>query len=970
MEQQDNPKDRFAIKVLPWIVAAVAFIVYLVTLNRWVNLASLNTVAKVANWDWWSLLLQAPLYHLVTSPVRYLPVAWQPVGLNVFSAICAAGALGLLARSVALLPQDRTREQRQRQDNEHGFMPAGAAWVPPVFAAAVCGLQLSFWENATAASVEAFNILIFAYLVNCLLEYRIDGKESRLHRMAFVYGLAITTNWGMIALFPLFLVALIWIQKGRFLNVAHILRLAVCGLAGLLLYLYLPWLEKAGNGADLSFWQLMKTQLGFQKQMLATFPKYVALIFCLSSLLPVFWIGFRLPSSFGDTSVAGSILTHFLFRFIQAALMVYCLFIAFDPVVSPRKLGFGLVFLPVYYLGALSVGYFSGYFLMLCGLEPQTKFHRTTSGVRLANRLGFWIVCLVALGVPTALAVRNYLPIREANDSTVLAQYATHLMESLPAQGTTVVSDESYSLFLLEAVAAKQGVKNPHVLLDARSGLPHHRYLRGLTQRYPGRWPDVLAKAKVPDPIDSGRLLRMLVVISRTNDMYYLQPHNGYYAEGLSFEPRKLAYLIKPYNVNAIALPPLSPDQIRANMDFWSQVQAENASHKRDTNDVEDLEAPLTAERFVQQVYSRGADYLGVLLQRSGNLPEAGQCFAMAYEFNPDNRIAWVNQQFNANLRAGNKKPVEVTPEIEAKMKGPFTRWTDRIYGCGPFDEPRFCFETGESMAKVDSSRFDPPYVRQAAREFERVLELDPDKAEAGIYLASMYYNLGLPAKILEVVERFEHRAGQQPLSLPYQIDFWRFKAFAFAMSSNLPAAIQLLQEAKAKNPTVAKIPDIMMLLYVKSEDMTNALICATEAARLEPNSAYYINNQAAILLRMGNFKEAIPLLDKAVQLEPKNEAYQLNRAQACFNAGQFDEAEKACKAFLGLTTADKDPRVLMYLGEIAMQRKDNAKALENFQKLVEIIPRSSQGLALTPMHQALLDAANERLKTLVLEAK
>src|SRR4051794_32004837 len=96
---------NFSNSILPWIVLGIALIFYVVTLNHFVTFSSLFTVAKVTGWDW-QIPVAAPLYYLVTLPLHWIPAAWQIIALNLFSAVCATLTLGLLARSVSLLPQD------------------------------------------------------------------------------------------------------------------------------------------------------------------------------------------------------------------------------------------------------------------------------------------------------------------------------------------------------------------------------------------------------------------------------------------------------------------------------------------------------------------------------------------------------------------------------------------------------------------------------------------------------------------------------------------------------------------------------------------------------------------------------------------------------------------------------------------------------------------------------------------------
>ena len=958
MEQQDSPTGRFTARVLPWIVAAGALLLYLITLNHWVTFNSLQSIAKVTNWDWWSLSLQAPLFYLLTWPVRSLPSSWQPPVLNFFSALCAAAALGMLARSVALLPHDRTREQRQRVQSDEALLTTGLAWIPPVFAALICGLQLTFWENATTATGEALDLLLFAYVTRCLLEYRVDGKESRLYRMAFVYGLAVTNNWAMIGFFPAFLVALVWIQKLRFFNGGYLLRMIGCGLLGLTLYLLLPILEKSGNGADMTFWQLMRAQLGFQKQFVLGYPKYILLLCSLSSVLPVFLIGFRFPSSFGDTSIVGSFMTHFMYRFVQAVLLAFCLFVAFDPVVSPRQLALGFAFLPAYYLGALSIGYFSGYFLLVCGVEPPTRFHRVPTGAHFLNRAVVFLICAAAVVVPAVLAVRSYPGIR-ANNSPHLAQYASHLVENLPAQGAILLSDEPQQLMLVEAILARRGVQNPCLLLDARSGsLPYHVYQHNLVKKYPGRWPDILKNRTVPEPIPAHRLLQLMMGLSRSNALYYLHPAHGYYGEGLVSVPRGLTYALERYQPHSIASPPLTAEGVTNNMAFWRKVKTEfDATLIAPRNSKSEVRRSDTD--IIRVFYSRSVNQLGTELQRQGLLEEASQCFDWAREFNPENWVAWVNQEFNRNLRTG-PKPVEIPPDITAKVRDKYPRWFDRLHECGPFDEPRYCFEQGENFATSD-----PMLSRQAAQQFLRVRELNPGNLEAGVWLANLYLKWPFPEKALEVVAQLEAQQGSQPISLVYQVEFVQLKAWAYAMSSNQPMAIKILREAQEKNPGVASLPDTLAQVYMRQGDLTNALTAWEQTLRIDGNRVPALVNVAALYIQAKRYAEAIAPLTKVLELEPKNDAARFNRAIANLGAGQLDDAERDYTVTMDTVSPDRVYKLHYGLGDIAWQRKDNPKAIEHYQKYLSLLPRDPQGGVLLLEEEDFRLKAVERLKQL-----
>src|ERR1041385_5503589 len=115
-EQETNSRNRFVPDALPWLIAAGALVVYLMTLNTWVSTSNLVQVGKLSGWTWQPDLSE-PLYWLLTYPLRWLPHSSIPITLNLLSTLCAVLTLAVLARSVALLPHDRTHEQRQR---EHG----------------------------------------------------------------------------------------------------------------------------------------------------------------------------------------------------------------------------------------------------------------------------------------------------------------------------------------------------------------------------------------------------------------------------------------------------------------------------------------------------------------------------------------------------------------------------------------------------------------------------------------------------------------------------------------------------------------------------------------------------------------------------------------------------------------------------------------------------------------------------------
>ena len=182
-----------------------------------------------------------------------------------------------------------------------------------------------------------FDLVLFAYSVRCLLEYRVSKDEFWLLRAAVVYAAAATDTWVMILLFPAFVAAIVWMKGLGFFHLRFLARLFLCFAAGMLFYFYLPLLHLRSNG---SFWVPLKenfsTQFHNAEFIFRYTPHYVQLVLIITSLLPIFVISIRWRSSFGDTSQIGAALATWIFHVTHFALMALCIWAAFDPAFSLR----------------------------------------------------------------------------------------------------------------------------------------------------------------------------------------------------------------------------------------------------------------------------------------------------------------------------------------------------------------------------------------------------------------------------------------------------------------------------------------------------------------------------------------------------------------------------------------------------------------------------------------------------------
>lgn len=878
MEDQPSAPQTplgFVSRHLPWVIAGVALLVYLATVNRWVRLESLVTVARTGGWEM-APTFQAPLYYLLTLPVSWLPVSIQPLTLNLLSVVLGAAAMGLLARSVAVLPFDRTRETRLRERGAQSRLSTPAAWVPVVLATGLCGLQLTFWEHATAATGELLDLFLFSFLIWLLLEYRLDRREGRLTLFAVVYGVAVTNNYAMIAFFPAFAIAVMWIKGWESFQVAFFVRLGLAGLAGLLMYLALPIASALKGDAVLSFQDHFKAILSMQKANLGALPVYRVLLLALSSLIPVLLTGIRWPSSSGDTSVAGATLNTTLLRFVQAVLLVLCITVFFDPRWSPRQLGVGLALLPLYYLGAIGVAYFTGYFMVLTR-PPMSKI-ATRSRTMLEGMGGgvIGVAVLAAVALPGWLAVRDY-PIVRMIDGRYLSQMADWMVRPLPAQGAYMFSDVPAELLLMESRLRQANPDHKHVLVHAGS-LEYLKYHDQLKARYGSRWPDLRDRDKVREPVDQNLLLFNMTALCRSNAVYYSNPSFGYYFEMMHLIPYGISYRLEVYPKTTLIPGPIDPGLYTQNQKFWESAEpvllALASSRRGVHSEVE----------YVRRHLGRALNWWAVLAQRSGHATEATYWFELALRVSPGNVSARVNLEYNEQLV---KKAAPSSASIEMPdTKAQYSSWDAVMLVNGPFDHPKWCALMGETMAAGS-------LYRQALIEFARAQALEPTNVPVAIWRMNM-----------ESMTRFG--------------------------LGDVSGAEKQALETHSQYPQDESSLESLTQIYFLTARITNALATVEKQLRINPDSPRALLNMAAFNIQLGQFDKAIAPLDKLLQSQPNNAPGRLNRAIAHLQTDNLDLAQRDYETLLDLMP--ESPAVYFGLGETAFRRKDSTRALAHFE--------------------------------------
>jgi tetratricopeptide (TPR) repeat protein len=760
-----------------------------------------------------------------------------------------------------------------------------------LFAVLACGLQLTFWEHATAATGEMLDLFLFAWLVRCLLEFRVERKEGWLMQFAVIYGAAVTNNYAMMAFFPVFLAALVWIKGWEFFQLRFVVRMVLLGLAGLAFYLVLPLVGTFSGVSDLGFGAYLRNVLGLQKQSLASFPPYVVLLLALQVMVPVLVMGVRTKTNPGDTNAAGAAATRLVVGLIHVLMLALCLTAFLDLQWGPRRLGFGMALLPFYFLAALGLAYYSGYLLLVVRQPASRVWRRPTAASSFALQAVTTLVVLMAAGTTLFLIYKNVRVLRE-NDGRALSQMAEAMVLNLPEEGAYLIADTPTELMLAEAALHRRKADHSHVLLRS-SLLPYHAYHAQLAKRHPDRWLPLADAQTLPEPLPASFLANLVTSLAATNRVFYLHPSLGYYFETLYAEPHGLVFALKQRPPDPTAPLPLGEEVRQQNQTFWEGVQPalqRLAAVKDETNN----------ERYyLRTYYARALNHWGVALQRAGELQRAAAQFELALKLNPYSDQARVNLDFNKELAAaaaGGQPLADRDFNQLPPLKSGYQTWDELILMNGPFDSPAFTAQVGWVFAQGGN-------YRQGFTELSRVQTWFPTNSVIALLAG---YARGMARFTAGDVEGAERDLRKLQAAFP---------------NKSLPS-FGLSQILLARGEFEQAVPELERQLA------------------LDPNDRGALLNLAVVKFQQKKFDEVVGLMNRLLEVAPDYPPALMNRATAHLQLGNLDGAERD---YLALVRALPRSHAVQYgLAEIAARRNDTATAIRHWQSYLETAPKNT----------------------------
>jgi len=921
----------------PVQVTLVALFVYALSISHNVTLTSLTLTAKVAGWDWQPMNSQ-PLLWLLTLPLRLLPAGGAALGLNLFSALCGALTLGILARSLELADWDRPL----------GMLGRWRSKLPIVLGCVACGLEFNFWQEATAATGEMLQNLLLAAAILSLLQFRVTREFRWLQAATFIWGLGLVENWMMLVTLPLFLGALLWLGKQPLLTKNLLLRLALAGLAGFSIFIVLPLWNGLAPHSPWSFGEAWLNSLRNYKHL-------------IGNLYSIFWRGYRMASLaailFYLVPILPAILRTrdsgtldksgadqfqvWIYRSLRFAILLACLWVAFDPIVGARQIvlkqmGLSLPFLSLDYLLGLGVGFLAGNFLLALFARPE-NIYRPPHFLEIFFERALIPGCLLLLTVVSlGLLIRNTPAITLANRQS-LDQFGELALHSLPDQGGIILSDDPQRLMVFQAAAAAHGEERRWLALNTRL-LPDPVYRQRMANLYPGNWLTNLNQGAL-NAAGMGALLHGLAL---SHSIYYLHPSFNYLSDIFYLQTAGLTGELKPYENKDFNPPPLTSDIIAKNEKFWDDLSPhlealqpgslpKNSLLKTIYNRLHLQPVPPNQNHLLAEWYAVALDDWGVQLQRAGQLSAAKKRFEQARALNEKNIAADLNWQCNTNLSSNIRQNLGAVDALGIKA-GSFTKMAGFILNYGPVDEPAFCYLLGNACYQAG-------LPRQSIQQFERAQALAPDSPAPQIALIKLYTHYGMTGPAQELLQRFRADLERCPATNDLDMELTLLEANLWLTQTNPAQASGTLQSLLKRHPADTHVADVVLQAYLSFGDATNALHLVNQHLAADPDNLGALFIQANLLVSLAQFTNALPVLDHALTIS-NLPPIRLARAVARIETGQYDAAE-ADYLELGKTATNSLP-IDSGMAEIASRRHDTNRATEYLERCLAEMPADS----------------------------
>jgi tetratricopeptide (TPR) repeat protein len=229
--------------------------------------------------------------------------------------------------------------------------------------------------------------------------------------------------------------------------------------------------------------------------------------------------------------------------------------------------------------------------------------------------------------------------------------------------------------------------------------------------------------------------------------------------------------------------------------------------------------------------------------------------------------------------------------------------------------------------------------VRRAAIAFHRSSELAARPRYSKISFAEACLILGDLPTATNALESLRTESALSSWLPDEQGEWLRVSALSAVQTNNFKQAEVSLLDARKAAPKNSRIHDALSFIYLVEGRLPEAFASVDYWEKELPNALGAPLRRTAVLMRRGDYTNALPAAERALKIAANNELARLNRAICNLKLGNLTEAQTDYELLL---KRRETYEVRYGLAEIAKLQKKKSDELENLDRYLDIAPKTT----------------------------
>jgi tetratricopeptide (TPR) repeat protein len=336
--------------------------------------------------------------------------------------------------------------------------------------------------------------------------------------------------------------------------------------------------------------------------------------------------------------------------------------------------------------------------------------------------------------------------------------------------------------------------------------------------------------------------------------------------------------------------------------------------------------------------------------------------------FTQTNKI-WQEKLTSLKAALGPEKEsrVSLDDEVKQRLESLGYVWTAKTEYSEERPDPKDMIHIMEGIDRGISYIY-LGFYDQARKEFQNILEVNPENASALFYLASIEERIGNLEEAERIFKRLltispnyldvhnhlgviYHKKGKLDLALKefelaldqaeYSEVYYNLSV-VYRLKGHPDKAVKAAQMAIDLDPGYADAINQLGQLAFDHGALGEALEYFQQALRIEPKHLEASNNLGVLYHRQGLGDEAIKAFEKVLSIDPNSaEAYN-NLGSIYLTRGLYDQAEGAFKQAIRLKPDYLEG--IINLGTALFHKGDYTNAIDYYQQAIELEPENQEG--------------------------